>query len=474
MPMPHTAAVLVVLAALLVPPFARAEAHAAGGSTWLEDPLLQELVGQALEKRPEVAQVRAQVVAEGARAPQSHVLPDPTLSLGIQNDGFSGIQIGKMESSWLFIVASQTFPWLGKRGLRSEVAGIERQYADADLRRVLLTTAADVERAYLDLVLVRDQLGLLARLESLWKQAEGLARVRYEAGEAAQSDLMRAQLERSRLQQRRWAIESEERRRIAVLNRLRGQALGEPLATARSLTDLPDPVLPDFDQAVALAESESPELKKAELGGRQADRRVDLARKERWPDVTVSAGVMPRWGGFDTMWQAGVAFSVPVWSLHKQSMVIAENQARGRASRSGAEAVRQLLAQRVRERLEVLRALVEANRLYRSGLLIQSEATVSSTIVQYQVGRVSFASVLEALSGYLADMNGYLDSIAAAQRIAISQREISLDPPGGSGGTAMAGGAIPGAGATGASASSGRAASQPTGTEGSGPSMSRM
>jgi hypothetical protein len=40
---------------------------------------------------------------------------------------------------------------------------------------------------------------------------------------------------------------------------------------------------------------------------------------------------------------------------------------------------------------------------------------------------VPFASVLEALSGYLVDVNGFLESIAAAQRIAIAEREISLE-----------------------------------------------
>jgi hypothetical protein len=43
---------------------------------------------------------------------------------------------------------------------------------------------------------------------------------------------------------------------------------------------------------------------------------------------------------------------------------------------------------------------------------------------------VSFASVLEALAGYLADRNGYFESVAAAQRIAIAEREISLESPG--------------------------------------------
>ena len=469
-------AVGLVGGSLLTGASARGEAsrQLPAGPALPDDPLLREMVASALETRPELVQSRSQIFAEKERVPQSRVLPDPTLSLGIQNDGFGGIQIGRMESSWLYIVASQTLPWPGKRGLRGDIVGLDVRSAEADLRRTLLTLAADVERAYLDLLLVRDQLGLLAKSESLWKQSEAMARARYETGETAQSDLLRAQLERNRLSQRRWALQAEEERRITVLNRLRGRSAGEPIATVRTLADLPDPVLFDVNQAIANSVSESPEMKKAQLAFEQTERRADLARRERWPDVTVSAGVMPRWGAFETMWQAGVAFNIPVWSAARQARVIAENRARGQAVRGGSDALRQLLEQRVRERLATLYGLVEANRLYRSGLLVESEATVSSTLVQYRVGRASFASVLETLSGHLADLNGFLESVAAAQRIAIAEREISLDGPGGSTGGTMGASPMPGTGATTTLSPSSRVSAQQQGPEGGGSVMSRM
>jgi outer membrane protein TolC len=443
------------------------------GPALVDDPILRNLVGEALEKRPELAQVRAQIRAEQERVPQANILPDPTLALAIQNDGFSSIQIGKMETSYVSIMAAQTFPWAGKRGLRGEVAGLGKREAEADLQRVLLSVAADVNRAYIDLLLVRDQRRLFAKLESLWAQSEGMVRVRYESGEAAQSDLLRAQLQRNRLRQQRWALEAEEHRRVAVLNRLRGHPPMDPIATTRTLADLPDPALVDPDQAVTAALAGSPELKKAMLVGEQADRRVALASRERWPDITVNAGLMPRGGNFPMMWQAGVALNLPIWSAQKQSRVMAENQARGESARDGAEVIRQLLRQRVHERQAVLGSLIEANRLYRSGLLVQSEATVSSTLAQYQVGRVTFASVLEALAGYLSDLNGFLDSVVATHKIVIAEQEISLDAPGGSAG-GTGGAAMPGAGATTSSSSAGRSSGSAQDGDGAGAAMSRM
>ncbi len=461
-------AMLPVLASALVlaAPAGGAPLPAAAG-----DPQVESLVREALENRPEVKQARAQAAAESERVPQAGALPDPVLTLGIQNDGFKEIQIGKMETSYWQVMASQSFPWFGKRGLREEVAGLQARQAEAALARVRLGAEADVRRAWVELVLVRDELSLLGKLEALWRQSEGLARARYESGEGPQSDLLRAQLERSRLRQRRWALEAGERARRQALNRLLGRPLDGPLATSRTLSDLPDPPLPDSAAARADAESRSPELERARLAAAQAERRLALARRDYFPDFTIGAGVMPR-GSLDPMWQATLSVSLPIFAGSRQSRAVAEGEARGEAEAQGVEAVRQVLRERVEERLALLSAALEANRLYRSGLLVQSEATAESTLAQYRVGRVTFASVLEALAGYVSDFDGFLQSVAQAQRIAIAQREVSLDPSPGLGG-GIGGGGMPGAGAAGGAPSPGMG-SPAAGEAGGSTSMSRM
>jgi hypothetical protein len=60
---------------------------------------------------------------------------------------------------------------------------------------------------------------------------------------------------------------------------------------------------------------------------------------------------------------------------------------------------------------------------------VQSQATTESTLAQYEVGKVSFASVLEATAGLIADQEGFLESVASAHRVLIAQAERSLDAP---------------------------------------------
>ncbi len=459
-PSPRTATSFRAIASLLVlAPVVHASAAQGDGVPALPtDPVLAALVQQSVEARPELRQVEASVRAEQERIPQAGALPDPVLSLGIQNDGFKEIAVGKMETSFYQVMLSQGLPWPGKRGLRTDVARIAADEAGTSLARARLATEADVRRAYTDLLVARDRLELLKRLEGIWQSSAGIARARYEAGEGAQSDVLRAQLELNRLKQRRWGLEAEERIAVQTLNRLRGRPLDEAIATTVSLRDVAIPELPAGDAALRDALARSPELARARLGAARGDRSAALARRERFPDLSLTAAVMPR-GQLDPMWSAGISIGLPVWSHRKQSRAVAESVARAEAETRNAEAVEQVLRLRVAERGTAYATLLDTVRLLREGLLVQSKATVESTLAQYRVGRVTFASVLEANAGYIGDEESYLGAIADAERIAIAAFEVSLDPVGVAGAAgAMSTAGVPGAGAAGGGMGSASAA----------------
>ena len=70
----------VILAALPLAGLAADEGQA--------DPVLAQIVREALARSREYAQATASLAAEQERIVQAGALPDPTLTLGIQNDGF--------------------------------------------------------------------------------------------------------------------------------------------------------------------------------------------------------------------------------------------------------------------------------------------------------------------------------------------------------------------------------------------------
>jgi len=391
-----------------------------------EDPVLLALIRDAQARNPDLAQATLLVAADRERIPQAGALPDPSLSLGIQNDGFHKIEVGQMDTSYYQVMVTQPLPWPGKRNLRTAVATLGAQTTDVALDRTRLTLEADIRRGYTGLLLIRSQERLLEDQALFLQQAEATAKNRYEVGQGTQADLLRAQLERTRLDQTRSRLQSEERIRQGELNRLRGAAPDTAIPTQRTLEQLPDPqpVAPDF---LARAEAQSPELRSARLGIQQAGRSLDLARLDRHPDFSVSAGIMPR-GGLEPMWTASVGITLPLWQKNKQQRAVAEQEYREQASGQEVEKVRCLLEQRVQERSSELASDLQVIRLYREGLLVQSEASFRATLAQYSVGRVPFLAALEALNGWTADQSGLIQAQAEAQAVQIALNELNLGP----------------------------------------------
>lgn len=397
----------------------------AGGALADEpDEVLAALTEEAVNARPELAQARAQTQAARERVPQAGAWPDPMLQVGVQNDTFNSWQVGKMETSWVLFMASQTIPFPGKTALRSALATVEVDQRALDVERLRLTTIADVRRAYLALQLARVRLELLSRLTTLVQQALDVAQSRYEVGQGAQADVLRARLELGRLGPQRELLLAQETTQVQALNRLRNKPLDEPIA-GRALSQLAFPPPPDEAAAVATFLERSPERRASQLDVDGAQRARELATRQYFPDFSVGAGVMVR-GQLPPMWSLTLGVPVPVFAASRQSREVAEAEARREAAGHGVTSVEQLIALRTSQRLATWRRLRTVWDSYQGSLLADAAATADATLTQYRVGAVPFAAVLESAATTISLHDAAYGVLADAWRLAIAQDELSL------------------------------------------------
>ena len=272
--------------------------------------------------------------------------------------------------------------------------------------------------------------------------------------------MLRAQLELSRMKQRKVSLLAQETTVVQNLNRLRGKPLAEPIVTTTTLKSLGLPALFDEKAAVADAVTRSPELAATTLSLAAAQKSKALAEKSYFPDLTISAGVMPRGGDLPPMWLLSVSAPVPIFTGSKQAQALRESEARARSSEATQMALTQTLELRAFERYAALQSLQRSIEIYDNGLLLQSRATAESTLTQYRVGKASFASVLEANAGVLADEASYLLMLAEAHGILIAANEVSLVPPNTSAGGALSNAGMPTAGVASGSGASKKSSPQ--------------
>jgi cobalt-zinc-cadmium efflux system outer membrane protein len=420
----------------------------------VEDPVLASLIEEALSKNPDVAAARQAAAAAGERPAQARSLPNPMLSVGYTNDGWSPT-LGTQDMTTLAFMASQELRYPGKRGLRGEIASREAGQVEQQAERVGRSIAATVKRAYYGLLLSRNLLDLIRDQEDIWKQIEGVARARYSVGQGAQQDVLRVQVEVTRIEQLLAEQEAEAEIRVAELNRLLARAPDAPLQTSAPLALRP--VQGSLDQLVEWATGVSPEVKGAGLGTERASLAVSLARKEFKPDFSVQSAYMNR-GGLDPMWQVGIGVSFPLYRK-RLSAGLAEAEAQLRSSQSAIESVRLQLRFRTQERLTQLKTTERVATLYGEGIVPQDRMSLEAALANYQTGQVPFITVLEALTTLYNDRATHLRLLASHEQTLASLEEASLETTSGmvsgAGGMAVGGSSLSMAGAGGGASTSG-------------------
>ncbi|MGH8534838.1 MAG: TolC family protein, partial [Gammaproteobacteria bacterium] len=161
--------------------------------------------------------------------------------------------------------------------------------------------------------------------QRLLKEFHALAELRYGTGGGSKQDALRAEVESNMLEHRAIVLDRERREALArlntLLNRVPDQALPPP-------ADLPEPeALPSAEALRRRALARRPEL--LALGARMAAQgaRIDLARRDFYPDFDVSARYDTFWDRDEQRLALGLSVNVPLDQTKRQAAL---DEARGR------------------------------------------------------------------------------------------------------------------------------------------------
>jgi len=418
--MPFSKTILAIaLGASLAAPLAGAENRSPDSS----DPVLQALIDEALLHNPELLASRQLELAAQARPVQAAARPGPTVGVFYQNDGV-GPSLGREPMTMLGVSGGQDLPYPGKLGLRRRVAQADAGAASLDVERARLTIVGSVKRAYYGLLLARGLAALALEQRNVWQEVQETARVRYASAVGTQQEMLRAQVEATRVQALHAQHHAEARARLAQLNALRGRPADTPVETTASLPVRPETRSPA--EVVAWSEANSPELRAAALAIERDERAMELARLEFKPDFNEQGGLMYR-GSLPPMWQASVSVALPSRARVKGALV--EAQAHLAASKARVEDVRVRLRATVEQRLALLDAAQQIEATYRDGLLPQGDLAVQSATASYAAGQGSQLTVLASVAALLDDRTDYLRLLATHAAEAARLDEASLEQP---------------------------------------------
>jgi outer membrane protein TolC len=419
---------------------AGARAAAAGARAELpERPVLEDYLAAAERANPGVRAAYHRWQAALARAPQARGLPDPQLNYAYFPREVE-TRVGPQEHR---LGLSQTIPWPGKLVLGGQAAEAAARAERHRYRKARLALAREVKHAYYEYWYLARAVEVSEENLGLARRLEGVARARYRAAAAGHPDVIRAQVEVGRLEDRLTSLRALRGPVAAGLNALLDREVDAPLAWPERGPEVASLAESDDEIERKLRES-SPDLAALAAEVQRADKAVRRARQSWVPDVKLGVdwmvtgepdGPMPTEDRGRDAVAVGVGISLPLW--------FGKHRAAAREARSSLAAAR--LARRDRENLLLARLrrtayeVRDAERkvaLYGETLIPKAEQALGAAETAFRAGKAGFGDLVDAQRVLLEfRLTRERELARHAQRIAeletLTGRELGTAPAGG-------------------------------------------
>ncbi len=336
------------------------------------------------------------------RVPQAGALDDPRFGYQASNLPVRDLDFRSTPLSGQQLTLAQKLPFPGQLRSRRQAARAGAKAAEEELANRRRLVAATVETTWAELGFAQRAIEITDRSLDLLRQLTRIAEAKYRVGSGLQQDLIRAQVELTRLLelrlQRQAAIRRAEARLAELLDLPPETSLPPTEALIQAAETAP---IPDLFELVAQLEGSSPLLRGLAARVEEADRLRTSARLEGLPDFDLGLGyrVRERVAGDPVEGQdflfAGVTLRLPI-NRWKWKARVAEREALWRRARAQARAARAHLRARVRTAHAELVRADAAESLLRTGLVPQTRQSLESSRSGYEVDKVDFLSLVDS------------------------------------------------------------------------------
>jgi len=353
---------------------------------------LESLVEEAVKANPEIQAAEHGWRAAAEATAQARALPETQLSLQELSVGsprpFAGLN--SSDFAYVGVGASQDLPYPGKRALRATVAAHQAESLHEDASAVRRRVVEALKLTYYRLAYIQQTMGILESNDRLLAQVEQVVESRYGVGQGSQQDVLRAQLQHTKLLREVAMSRQEERQLQAQLKQTLNRPQTSPdivaaplVATAlkRSEADL-----------LQQAAEQNPDLRARRESLRGKQTQVELAHREFRPDFNVQAMVQHTGSQFRDYYLATFGIRLPNRGRRGAELAAAEEE-RARAEQE-LQADAQRVGAEIAQQLALLRGSEERLEIYHEGLIPQAEATFQAGIAAYESNRQDFATLL--------------------------------------------------------------------------------
>jgi outer membrane protein TolC len=362
---------------------------------------LSALLDEATRNNPDILAARRGWQAATQVSSQVSTPPDPQVTIQHVSVGSPRPFAGYSNSDFAYIGfgISQDLPYPGKLKLKGEAAQQDAAVGREKLETVRRSVLQQVKDAYFQIAYVQQTLEVLDRNGKLLEQIEKIADARYRVGEGSQQDVLKAQLERTKLLREvahhHELMDKQQAQLIKLLNR----PPGAPELSTEPLVETP--LRYTSNELLEKVRTENPEVASQQEMVKKQSLQVEIARKDRYPDFSVQ--YMWQHTGDQSRDYYMLSFSARIPIYRRRKLNPEMNQAVEELNRSRREYESRVQSSYFDVRNQYIAADTASQmlKIYREGLIPQALATYQAGLASYQTGTLDFESLFSTFMDVL-------------------------------------------------------------------------
>jgi len=383
---------------------------------------LKQCVELSLSQNPLWLSAEEDYQASLARVRQAKAFPQPFLSY---DSDLQPSFLNFRQSGESYLGLSQTIEFPGRRSLRGKIATLESREYLADKHLLRLEIVFQVKEAFYSVLLANETRKYAAQDLDLARDFLEKATAKYDAGDIARVEVVRAGVEASKAATTVKLAENDALLAKARLNYLLGRAKHQPLEIRG---DLVRPSIEiDQEALIRRAVLARPEAERAIAVVAKEERRKSEAVMSYLPDFDLSWS-RHRLTGEAATWDFTVSFPIPLFFWQPARGRIAETKANIRSLERQTEDLTNKISLEVGEACLNARAAEEQIALFQKDILAQAEEAYDLILFSFQEGEVGGIELIDARRTLLEVRKAYADALYN-YRITLAALERSVGEP---------------------------------------------
>jgi outer membrane protein TolC len=359
-------------------------------------PILEDLINEAVTNNPGLKVFEETIKVFREKPAQAKSFDNPRLKLSIMNLPVDTFQFDQEAMTQKQISVMQKFPFPNKLQLTADIAEKELDAVREEYYEQKNMLIMQVKLAYLNLFFLNKAIEVTDANKRLLREFVKIAETKYEVGKGVQQDVIKAQVELSKMTDRLISFEQKRLTAMARLNMLLNRPIELPFNNIdqikRTGFDL------TFENLKQIAVESRPALLRMKHLIEQNRIAKSLAEKNYYPDFDVGISYGQRDNSPDqerTDFLTGsVTIKLPFWYKSKESRKVEEKKANIRKTVEQHNALKNDIYFQIREVMTEIEKYDKEIELFQTGLIPQSKLSLESAIAGYKVNKVDFLTLV--------------------------------------------------------------------------------